>query len=152
MTAVTESMNFPIAAEDLIPHRPPMRMIDALEAFDGETGIVSARVSPGNLLLEENGALTEVVLLELLAQSFAAVQGYADSFSGKPVRQGFLVGARNVSFLARPRLGDHLKIRVRATARLEGFAVVEGSVMRGDEVLAEGNIKLWIVPPKGSEE
>lgn len=149
---MSETMSFPIAAERLIPHRPPMQLIEALEAFDGETGTVSARVDAGHLLLEEDGALAEVALLELLAQTFAAVQGYADSFSGQPARQGFLVGVRKVSFLARPRPGDRLEIKVRATARLEGFAVVEGSVMRGDNLLAEGNIKLWIVPPQGSEK
>jgi 3-hydroxyacyl-[acyl-carrier-protein] dehydratase len=149
---VSETMSFPIAAERLVPHRRPMQLIETLEAFDGETGTVSAVVDAGNPLLEEDGALAEVALLELLAQSFAAVQGYADSFSGQPARQGFLVGVRKVSFLARPRLGDRLEIRVRATARLEGFAVVEGSVLRGDELLAEGNIKLWIVPAEGSEE
>jgi predicted hotdog family 3-hydroxylacyl-ACP dehydratase len=145
-------MSLPVAAEGLIPHRRPMQLIDALEAFDGDTGTVSAVMEAGNPLLEEDGALAEVALLELLAQSFAAVQGYADSFSGQPARQGFLVGVRKVSFYLRPRLGDKLEIKVRAAARLEGFAVVEGSVMRGDELLAEGNIKLWIVPAEGSTE
>ena len=149
---MTERMSLPVAAEGLIPHRRPMQLIDALEAFDGETGTVSAVMEAGNPLLEEDGALAEVALLELLAQSFAAVQGYADSFSGQPARQGFLVGVRKVSFYLRPRLGDKLEIKVRAAARLEGFAVVEGSVMRGDELLAEGNIKLWIVPAEGSTE
>ena len=149
---MTERISLPVAAEGLIPHRRPMQLIDALEAFDGETGTVSAVMEAGNPLLEEDGALAEVALLELLAQSFAAVQGYADSFSGQPARQGFLVGVRKVSFYLRPRLGDKLEIKVRAAARLEGFAVVEGSVRRGDELLAEGNIKLWIVPAEGSTE
>ena len=149
---MTESICLPVAAEGLIPHRRPMQLIDALEAFDGETGTVSAVMAAGNPLLEEDGALAEVALLELLAQSFAAVQGYADSFSGQPARQGFLVGVRKVSFHLRPRLGDKLEIKVRAAARLEGFAVVEGSVRRGDELLAEGNIKLWIVPAEGNDK
>jgi predicted hotdog family 3-hydroxylacyl-ACP dehydratase len=145
-------MSLPVAAERLIPHRRPMQLIETLEAFDGEAGTVSAVVAAGNPLLEEDGALAEVALLELLAQSFAAVQGYADSFSGQPPRQGFLVGVRKVSFLVRPRLGDHLKITVRVIARLEGFAVVEGSVRRGDALLAEGSIKLWIVPAEEGAE
>jgi predicted hotdog family 3-hydroxylacyl-ACP dehydratase len=145
-------MNLPVPAERLIPHRPPMQLIEALEEFDGDSGAISAVVEAGNPLLEEDGALADVALLELLAQSFAALQGYADSFSGQQPRQGFLVGVRKVSFFARPHLGDRLRIHVQATARLEGFAVVEGKVMRGDEMLAEGNLKLWIVPPTGSEE
>lgn len=148
---MAEAMSFPIAAERLIPHRPPMQLIEALEDFDGEAGTVSAQVGPAHPLLEEDGALAEVALLELLAQAYAAVQGYADSLSGEPVRQGFLVGVRKVRFLARPQLGDQLQVRVRASARLEGFAIVEGSVRRGEELLAEGNIKLWIVPQGGGQ-
>jgi 3-hydroxyacyl-[acyl-carrier-protein] dehydratase len=149
---MTEGNKLPMAAEELIPHRPPMQLIKALEGFEEGTGTVSAVVEPGNLLLEEDGSLAEVALLELLAQSYAAVQGYADSFSGLPPRQGFLVGVRGITCLARPRLGDRLQIQVRATTRLEGFAVVEGRVRRDDELLAEGNIKLWIVPVEGGEK
>jgi 3-hydroxyacyl-[acyl-carrier-protein] dehydratase len=149
---VTERVSLPVPAEQLIPHRPPMQLIEALEEFEGDSGTVSAVVEADNPLLEEDGGLAEVALLELMAQSFAALQGYADSFSGQPPRQGFLVGVRRVRFLARPRLGDRLRVHVEATARLEGFAIVQGTVLRGDEHLAEGNFKLWIVPPEGSEE
>ena len=148
---MSEAISFPIAAERLIPHRRPMQMVDALLAFDGETGTVGVRVAEGNPLLEEDGSLAEVALMELLAQSYAAVQGYADSLAGAETRQGFLVGVRKAVFHARPQLGDELRVRVRATARFEGFAVVEGDVRRGGELLAEGNIKLWIVPAEGNE-
>ena len=147
---MSETMSFPIAAERLIPHRRPMQMIDALLAFDGETGTVGVRVAECNPLLEKDGSLAEVALMELLAQSYAAVQGYADSLTGAETRQGFLVGVRKAVFHARPRVGDELRVRVRATARFEAFAVVEGDVRRGGELLAEGNIKLWIVPAEGN--
>ncbi|MDO3379812.1 hypothetical protein [Geoalkalibacter halelectricus] len=126
-----------------------MLLIDALESLEGDIGLVSARIREGNPLLEKDGLLAEAGLLELLAQSYAAVQGYADSLAEGPVRQGFLVGVRKMEFLARPRVGDALCIQVGAQARLEGFAVVEGQVRRGDEVLARGKIKLWIVPQEG---
>ncbi|MEZ4601630.1 MAG: hypothetical protein R2940_17715 [Syntrophotaleaceae bacterium] len=146
-----DSAGLPLAAEKLIPHRRPMQLIKALESYEDGAGTVVAEVEPGNPLLEPDDSLAEVGLLELMAQSYAAVQGYADSFSGLPPRQGFLVGVRGVSFYARPRLGDRLEIRVRVTTRLEGFAIVEGSVRRNDEILAEGNIKLFIVPAEGGE-
>lgn len=141
--------NFPVPADQLVPHRPPMLLIDALESLEGEVGQVSARIREGNPLFDEDGLLAEAGLLELLAQSYAAVQGYADSRSGGPIRQGFLVGVRKMEFLARPRLGDTLCIQVGAQARLEGFAVVDGQVSRGDEILAQGKIKLWIVSQEG---
>jgi len=152
VNGMAEPTIFPIAAERLIPHRPPMQVVEALQTFDGKGGTVSARVVRENPLLEEGGALAEVGLLELLAQAYAAVQGYADSLSGEPVRRGFLVGVRKITFLRQAHLGDALIIRVRVVARLENFAIVEGTVLKGEKPLAEGTFKVWIVPTEGSDQ
>lgn len=148
---MTTQLQLPMAAEELIPHRLPMRQVESLLDFQEGEGIVEALVQEGNPLLDEAGYLSEVALVEMLAQSFAAVQGYADQLAGKPVGEGFLVGIRKISIAAKARLGDRLTIRIRPIATLEGFAVVEGVLSRGAEVLAVGNLKLWL-PPVGSNQ
>ncbi|MBN1141356.1 MAG: hypothetical protein JXB25_06125 [Deltaproteobacteria bacterium] len=138
------AMGFPVEAEDLIPHRLPMRLIEALESYDGVTGVVRARSGSDHPFREENGVLAEAALVELIAQSFAAVQGFADRQGGGAVRRGFLVGARRIGFYRRPRPEDELRVVVHAAASFESFAIVEGKVLSGEETLAEGNIKVWI--------
>lgn len=142
---MSDKMQLPMAAENLIPHRLPLRLVERLIEFHDYEGVVEALVSPENPLLDD-GYLDETGLIEMLAQSFAAVQGYADRLEGKPVRDGFLVGIRGVSVKAAARRGDRLLIRIRPVASLEGFVVVEGEVSRNEEVLAAGNLKLWILP------
>jgi predicted hotdog family 3-hydroxylacyl-ACP dehydratase len=135
----------PMAAEGLIPHRLPMRQIDRLlEYSDGVQATVEALIDAENPLLDEDGQLAEVALVEMLAQSFAAVQGYADSLAGKPIGQGFLVGISQITIEGTARLGDRLLIHIRPIAALEGFVVVEGEVSLGNQTLASGKLKLWI--------
>ena len=141
-----------IPADQLIPHRYPMQLVEKLLFFDGERGVVSAQVHHDNLFLQEGGTLAESAMVELLAQAYAAVQGYSDSRSGKPVRQGFLVGVRKIIIAEKAKRGDSLLVHVRPTAQIDGFAVVEGKVCRGNETLAHGNLKLWIPVAEEAEE
>ncbi|NLC71445.1 MAG: 3-hydroxyacyl-ACP dehydratase [Desulfuromonadaceae bacterium] len=139
-------MKFPVPAERLIPHRLPMRLIETLESCDGETGVVRVRSDFGNPFIEGDGTLAAPALLELLAQSYAAVQGYADCCAGEPMRRGYLVGARRVEFFHAAKAKDSLKVEVHAVGSFQGFVVVEGKVLRDGVLLAKGSFKLWIVP------
>jgi 3-hydroxymyristoyl/3-hydroxydecanoyl-(acyl carrier protein) dehydratase len=80
----------------------------------------------------------------MIAQTYAAVKGYEDRLSGEPVKMGFLVGIRRIQFLKTVFVGDLLRISVDTAGAISGFAVVKGQVTRNQEVIAEGEIKLWI--------
>jgi predicted hotdog family 3-hydroxylacyl-ACP dehydratase len=86
-----------------------------------------------------------VTFLELIAQSYAAFKGYMDLLEGKPAGTGFLVGVRHMEFTGRAYAGDRLRTSIRTVTSFGGFAVVEGTVTRGDETIASGSIKLWLV-------
>ncbi len=142
---MSNEFKLPMAAEGLIPHRLPMRQIDRLvEYHEGEEATVEAVIDAANPLLDGDGQLAEVALVEMLAQAFAAVQGYADRMAGKPVGQGFLVGISKVEIEGTARVGDCLSIRIRPIATVDRFVVVEGEVLLGQQVLAAGKLKLWI--------
>ncbi len=139
-------MGFPIPAERLIPHRLPMRLIETLESCNGESGTLLVRSGAAGLLEEEDGTLAPVAFLELIAQSFAALQGYRDLLSGQPVRRGFLVGVHHMEFHGRAGTEGNLRVSVRVTARFAEFAVAEGRVESQGRLVAEGSLKLWIAP------
>ena len=40
---------------------------------------------------------------------------------------------------------ERVQVRIRTVGCFEGFAVAEGEIERGAEVIASGTIKLWIV-------
>jgi predicted hotdog family 3-hydroxylacyl-ACP dehydratase len=137
-------LTLPLAAEQLMPHRLPMRLVETLIAYAGQEGVVETRLAEDGLLVAGDGRLDEVVLAELLAQAYAVVKGYGDCLAGNPVREGFLVGVKEAVFEQPVFAGDRLRIRVRTVAAVDGFAVAEGEVLRGDQRIAHGSLKLWI--------
>lgn len=141
---MSDALSLPMAAQSLLPHRPPMLLVDTLIAFEPGCGSVSASVGQDNLFVDSRGQLDSVALVEMIAQSYAAIKGYEDTLNQIPVKQGYLVGSRKVSLLKTVYAGESLLIEITTSAVLEGFSVIDGVIKRGDETVAEGSVKLWI--------
>ena len=88
---------FPL--EDLLPHRPPMVLLDGVESFDAAAMRLVARVTirEGQLFYAEGG-VPNWVAIEYMAQTAAALVGYYDRHvaPGQPVRPGLLLGTRKL--------------------------------------------------------
>lgn len=121
-----------------------MCLIDQLIDTRDQGGIAETCVASDNVLVDDDEQLDPIALAEMIAQTYAAVKGYHDRLSGGPVNQGFLVGIRKVQFLNSVFAGDVLRISVETVGTIAGFAVVKGQVTRNQELIAEGEIKLWI--------
>ena len=121
-----------------------MCIIDRLIDIHAQGGTAEACVAPDNVLVDNNGQLDPAAVAEMIAQTYAAVKGYNDRQAGEPVKQGFLVGIRKIQFLNPVFTGDVLRIKVDTVGSISGFAVVTGQVTRNQEVIAKGEIKLWI--------
>jgi predicted hotdog family 3-hydroxylacyl-ACP dehydratase len=141
---MNRSFNFPVAAERLIPHRSPMRLIDRLLSYDGLQGVVEATFPSDSICLQDDGSVEQAALVELMAQSFAAVKGYADLQEEKAFNRGYLVGVKRFIFQGRAYGGDRLLIYITRTGETDEYALAEGRVERGEEVLAFGNLMVWI--------
>jgi len=145
--AATARSRLPLRAEPLIPHRLPMRLVDTLLSRDGESGVTESRIPADAVVADDHGRLDETALVELIAQSYAAVRGHLDLSTGTPPTTGFLVGIRDFAITGPAYAGDHLLTSVRTVASHEGFAVVDGTVTRGGETLAVCTVTLWIAEP-----
>jgi predicted hotdog family 3-hydroxylacyl-ACP dehydratase len=119
-------------------------MIDRLVEFKEKTGVVESLIRSGDLLVDEDGVLDNIAYMELIAQAYAATKGYYDMLHGETVKKGFLVIVKHLECKREAFLGDLLTISVSTVSEIGGFAVAEGAVMRGDEVLATGSMTLWI--------
>lgn len=134
----------PHPAEELIPHRLPLRLVETLLRVEGRDGSVAATVAADCPLVNAAGVLEGVALVELIAQGYAALKGYLDRSANQPVREGFLVGIKKLQLHGAARSGDQLRIEIRTLAELDDFAVAAGEVWREDELLAAGELKVWI--------
>ena len=80
-----------LKVEDLIPHRSPMVLIDAVESVD----LPSCRLEASFIAREEWSG--NWFALEYMAQAAAALAGVFDKESGAPAgRPGFLLGTRRI--------------------------------------------------------
>lgn len=96
--------------EDLLPHRPPMTLIDEVVAFDVESRSLTAAVTARREWCEN------WVAIELMAQTAAALAGRFDRESGYqgPPRPGFLLGTRKLD-LRIPRFEPGRRYLIKAT-------------------------------------
>lgn len=136
--------SLPMAAEKIIPHRDSMLLIHELVQARGGNGTATTRIGDGHIAVDRSGTLDPLVFVELTAQTYAVVKGWEIMQDGGEFPIGFLVGVQKSDVLGQAHVGDEVAIHVETAGEFEGFAVVEGTVRRGDEILAELKIKLWV--------
>ncbi|MFA5087649.1 MAG: radical SAM protein [Candidatus Omnitrophota bacterium] len=136
-------VHLPVAVDRIIPQQAPMRVIDKLEKVGERTGEVSVTISNDMLFVREDGTLDEAVYLELIAQGIAAINGFKKLGVSSEVIGGLLIGARKLEIFGTAEIGDCLTISIFKDARYGNFCVVLGKVFKGDELLAQGEIKIW---------
>ena len=144
MSATPDPWQLPQAAREFMPHRPPMQLVERLLVAENGNGEVETVLAADSPLTGADGRIEEAALVELIAQAYAAVQGYCDLRAGRQPGRGFLVGIRQAQMTAPARCGERLRIAVRTQARVESFAMVEGEVHCGERLLASAVIKLWL--------
>ena len=138
-------MTLPLDAERLIPHRPPMRMID--ELFEGGPGFGRARVRFGpDHMGVADGLVLEAALVECTAQTVAAVLGYAalqDSGENEGPALGMLTGVSDFTIHRRPKADSSLLIEVRELKKLGRMHLVSAEVSCDGRIVAEGRLKIY---------
>ncbi len=151
-------IELPLPAQELIPHRETMLLIGQLLSYDRKQGAgrISACLPPETIFCDcgvsdEDNFLEEVVLLEMMAQSYACLRGYEDRLAGCPPSLGFLVGVRHFVSYRRVEVGTELVIEVVTTIQLDDFFIAAAVVKSGAETVATAELKIWIPPIEESE-
>ena len=138
-----EIVRLPVAVDRLIPQVKPMKMIDELVWVGERAAKVRATITEDNPFVRGDGTLEESVYLELIAQTAAAVTGFETFGVSNAVADGFLVGAKELKIFGTARVGETLTISFLRHTKFEDFSILNGRVLRGDELLAQGDVTLW---------
>jgi len=147
-TPASESRRVPgdPGLDDLLPHRPPMRFVEGIEA-EPDGGIVGAVRIPEQSPFTERGSAPALVALEMAAQSAAVLEALRRfrAAEGGGARVGYLVGARDVRFArARVPAGETLFAAVRLSGIALPLCTYAFDVARGSAVVASGTLSTWI--------
>ena len=121
--------------ESLIPHRKPIRMIDALLEITPETAVAEAVVN-ANWPLSDGRAVSPIVLIEIVAQTGAAIDGYKRKKQGKTGGKGWLVGIKSAVFhVAEIPVGTRLTASVGNSYSFDDYSVIKGTVRAEEKTM-----------------
>lgn len=130
--------------EELLPHRPPMRWVDALVDCTDTTVVATVHIREDHFALHD-GALLETALVECVAQTVAAALGHRMRASGQPgaANQGMLIGVTSFKIVAAPRAGETLTIETREVKRLGPMLLVAATITSAGQPIASGELSLY---------
>ncbi|TAL26374.1 MAG: radical SAM protein [Nitrospirae bacterium] len=133
----------PVDASLLVPHKPPMLLIDRLIEIKERASLSEMTVRKDMVFVEENGKLDDASYPEIISQAIAAQEGFRKLGSRNPHQGGFLLGIKNIEILGSARIGDVLRISVLKVAKLGDFGIIKGEVRNGHTLIARGEVKVW---------
>jgi len=129
--------------DDLLPHRPPMTLLDEIVSVDLAEGTLVAAFA-GRREWRGNW-----VAIELMAQAAAALAGAADRAEGYagPPRPGFLLGTRRLTLDLDAFEPGH-RYRVRATRVFSDAesASFDCAVLDGERTVAAATLNAYRPP------
>ena len=134
----------PYPIEQVVPHGPPMILLDQLDHYDQESVNCSLTIQPDSLFCDGK-QIPAWVGIEYMAQTIAAYSGAHARDSGEEVVIGFLVGTRKYqSHIHHFIVGDQLTIHANKVIMGEnGLGVFECKILRQDQVVAEANLNVF---------
>ncbi|MDD4142444.1 MAG: pseudouridylate synthase [Bacteroidales bacterium] len=130
------------SALNYIPQRPPMVMVDDL-VFSDEAVTVTDFLVTGDCIFVEQGRLTEVGLMENIAQTCATRIGYLNRH--KPVMIGVIGGIKDFEALARVYEGDVLNTKITVCSSVFTATMVDAEIKCNDKVVATCNMKVFVM-------
>jgi predicted hotdog family 3-hydroxylacyl-ACP dehydratase len=109
-----------LGIEALLPHRPPMVLIDRALGLDGEWFVAEVDIRP-ECALYDGAGVPAYAGIEYMAQAVAAYAGAEGRELGGAVHVGMLLGTREY-LCAEPAfpLGQRLQVRVRKVLHQPG--------------------------------
>jgi predicted hotdog family 3-hydroxylacyl-ACP dehydratase len=127
----------------LIPQRAPMVMVSGLLSA-GEKSITTFLLIKEENIFIRDGRLQESGIIENIAQSAAAMNGYRALLEGEPVKNGYIGAVKNLEIYALPESSERLTTRVTEIHNVMDASIIEGEVSAGDQLIARCEMKVFM--------
>ena len=141
---------------DLLPHAPPMRLIETItELVPGTRASGGRRAAAGDFYFDGHfpgePVVPAIILVELLAQAGGLAAGTATATaSGSPAPRLRVAAFGPFKFPAAAGPGAWLEARARVVGHLGGLFKIEGDVTSDGTVVASGSLTLAAVGSPGA--
>ena len=128
---------------ELLPHRPPMILIDEIVHYDDASVVAGVTVREASLFREAAGVPCHVGL-EYMAQACGAHVGALARDRGEPARVGFLLGARQYrAHVAWFRLGERLLVSAKVIYHDQQMGAFDCRIEVDGRLVAEAQLNVY---------
>ncbi len=132
-------------AEELIPQKFPFRMIDRLVSADETTIQSSFTIETDNVLLDGD-YFSEGGLIENMAQTAAAGNGYECQQANKAVPIGYIGAVKHVQIFKRPKVGDLIETHLELKNKIGAASIMSGKIFFKNEIIATSELTIFVNP------
>lgn len=129
--------------EKYIPQRSPFLFVDQIVEA-GEDSVVTSFCVKEEHILCESGFLQEAGMIENIAQSAAAMEGYAAVHRHEAVKLGFIGAVKNLKINGRILVGSILTTTVHAVNEVMGVKIIEGMIRVEDRLIAQCTLQIFL--------
>lgn len=99
--------------DELLTHRPPMRLLDRVIAVSENEVLAEISVDPSSPLFVPGCGMPAYVGVEMMAQAIATIDGMKRKTGGLPPKIGFLLGCRRYHVRS-TYFAEHMILRISA--------------------------------------
>jgi predicted hotdog family 3-hydroxylacyl-ACP dehydratase len=134
------------ATVDLLPHKPPMVLIDAVRAWGEGRLEATVAVRPGISFFVPEQGVPAYVGMEYMAQACGAYAGLQAMAAGEPVRVGLLLGTRR--YLAQVgwfEPGQALDIKIVELFRDGSIGMFDCRIEHEGRTLATAQLSVYLL-------
>lgn len=127
----------------LIPQGDPFIMVDGLTSNDDESTVSSLKLSKDNIFCKD-GYFQEPGIIENIAQTAALRSGYEAYLNKEDPPMGFIGSVKRLKLYKLPQDSDSLSTKITILTRLMNALIIEGEVKVGKELIAKGELNIFL--------
>ncbi len=132
---------------DLIPQREPMVMLSNLLKFTDNSATTCLNIKDDNIFCI-NGLFHECGLIENIAQTAAAMNGYKALKNNEEVKKGYIGAIKNLNIYKIPDVNTQIQTTVKLTNRVMNVDIIQGTIMQKNNKIAECEMKIFLEETK----
>lgn len=129
--------------ESIIPQKSPMAMVDGLLEQREDLTISQLKILKENIFCE-NGFFTEAGLIENIAQTAALRNSYETKLENKESKIGYIGSLKRIKIYHLPKINSIIKTKITVLNNLMNVSIVKGEVFCDDELMAEGEMNIFL--------
>jgi radical SAM protein with 4Fe4S-binding SPASM domain len=138
-----EIMFLPVDAARVVPHKPPMLLLDRLLEVKERASVSEMTVRGDMIFVDHSGQLDEASYPEIFSQAVAAQEGFRTIGKNNSQQEGLLLGLKKFEIFGTAGVGDTLRISLKKAVKYGDFGILTGEITRGNELIARGEVKVW---------